>query len=217
MKLLAQLEAEHRLIEQVVGSLRQWRLELAAGRADGSDLHRFARFLRSFSGHFHHGREDDVLIAALVESTDLPPDSPPLAVIADEHRRSTELAEELARAAESGPTPEDAAALEAPVEELAHLLWEHIDKEDSVLFPESQRRLEQYGIHELPVRPMSDEEAAARAEGEALVERYSPLEDTDMVRGAGCVICSAFGSRCRGIEAEWWNRWHWDHFRSLDE
>ncbi len=45
---------------------------------------------------------------------------------------------------------------------LAHHLWEHADKEDSVLFPESQQRLIRGGVADLEGRPPTPEEEAAR-------------------------------------------------------
>ena len=61
------------------------------------------------------------------------------------------------------------------------------------------------------------EEEAARDLGERLTERFPPLDDPEIVRGDGCIACSAFGETCGGIETEWWNTWEHEYHRSLDE
>ena len=100
---------------------------------------------------------------------------------------------------------------------LAHHLWEHVDKEDSVLFPESAERLRRNGVTRLEGREPTEEEDAARGLGERLTERFPPLDDPEIVRGDGCIACSAFGETCGGIESEWWSTWEREYHRSLDE
>ncbi len=199
VKLLERFHEEHEFIERVAGALYRW----AEEGGDPADAGRFAHFLAVYSAGFHHAREDGILIPALVEHVEVPADSGPIMVIQEEHHRLEELAATL------GSTADREVA-----REIARILWEHIDKENSVLFPEAEERLHREGVRELEDRPMTPDEEAARAEGEALVERYPPLEDPDVVRGEGCIICSAYAETCRGIEAEWWNRWEWEnHFR----
>ena len=202
MKLLESLEREHAFIEQVAGSLFRW----AEEDGDASDGAGFARFLTVYSGGFHHGREDEILIPALIEALEIPADSNPIKVIQEEHQLLGELAEKV------GAGDRDAAR------RVARVLWEHIDKENSVLFLEAAERLPRAGVFELEDRPMTPDERAAEALGRTLIERYPPLEDPSVMRGDGCIACSAFTDRCRGIEAEWWNRWEWEeHFRKDGE
>ena len=52
---------------------------------------------------------------------------------------------------------------------------------------------------------------------ERLVERFPPMDDSEIVRGDGCIACSAFAVTCGGIEKEWWNDWETEYHRSLDE
>ncbi len=195
MKILEAFEAEHEFIDRVAGSLYHW----AVGDGDEADAARFATFFRVYSGGFHHGREDEILIPAMVKHLEIPPDSPPIRIIQEEHERLGELTTRLEKQADR-----EVAA------EMARILWEHIDKENSVLFIEAEERLPRAGVFELEDRPMTSEEEAARRLGEELIERYEPLEDPEVIRGSGCIICSAFTVTCRGIEAEWWNRWEWE-------
>lgn len=195
MKILAAFEKEHELIDQVAGALFRW------AERDGADAdaRRFASFFSVYASGFHHRREEEMLVPALVRHLEVPADRGPLRVIADEHRRLELLASRLSSAPDR-----DAAR------ELARRLWEHIDKESSVLFPEAGERLPRAGVGELPDRSMTVEERAAREVGVRLVDEYDPLEDLETIRGAGCIACSAFTVTCRGIEAEWWNAWEWE-------
>ncbi len=126
--------------------------------------------------------------------------------------RIEQVADKVARFAEGAA--DDA---EEIAKELAAELWQHLDKEESVLLPESERRLIDGGIRELdPPRPTDDVEAA-RALGLELVRRLPPMDDPDLIRGEGCIPCSAFASECHGIEAEWWSDWERAHYAGLDE
>ena len=199
MKLLELFREEHEVIEEVAGALYRW----AEEGGDPADAAAFARFLAVYSAGFHHAREDGALVPALVEHLEVPVDRGPIMVIQDEHRRLEELSARLGAEGDR-----------QVARRIARILWEHIDKENSVLFPEAEERLHREGVRELPDRPMTPDEEEALALGRTLVERYPPLEDPGVIRGEGCIICSAFADTCRGIEAEWWNTWEWEnHFR----
>lgn len=202
MKFLEALEREHELIERVAGALYRW----AEENGVEGDAGRFAHFFIVYSGGFHHEREDGILIPALVEHLEVPADRGPIKVIADEHERLVELNERLAADGDR-----EVARM------IARTLWEHIDKENSVLFVEAAERFPRAGVAELEDREMTPEERAAAALGEELVEKYPPVDDPDLIRGDGCIACSAFTVTCRGIEAEWWTTWEWEHHFHLGE
>jgi hypothetical protein len=105
----------------------------------------------------------------------------------------------------------------ASVLPLAHAYWEHVDKENSVLLPEADDRLRRNGVTSLAGHWPTPEQEQARELGVELVRRFPPVDDPQVVRGDGCVQCWAFGSRCAGIEKEWWNTWEWQYHRSLDD
>jgi hemerythrin-like domain-containing protein len=211
MQLIDELGREHRLVDRVAGSLIRFAEATLGGETTESDAADFVRFLRVFVGGFHHEREEQVLFPALVEHAEVPADRGPLMVMAAEHIEAAAMVGELEVAAGS---PEVAAAT---ARRLARHLWEHVDKEDSVLLPEAEQRLVRGGITRLESRPPTAVEEAARALGEQLTQRFPPRDDPDMVRGDGCIACSAFAETCGGIEKEWWNTWEREYHRSLDE
>lgn len=175
-----------------------------------ADAPRFLRFFRLYAGHYHHAREEDTLFVALEHEAELPADRGPIALMLADHRRFAVLLDEIeVLLSIEGLDASKAERLEQCTTEYAHGLWHHIDAENSVLLPESEARLAKVGVRELPSRPPTAEEAAARDEGLALLERYPETSDMDAFRGDGCVACPAFGRECEGFEREWWNEHEW--------
>jgi hemerythrin-like domain-containing protein len=211
MRLIDEFRIEHRLVDQVAGSLFRFAGAARSGDTSLQDVEDFGRFFRVFVSGYHHEREEQILFPALVERAEVPADRGPLPAIEADHRGAVALVDELESAAHDGQQAADVAR------RLAHHLWEHIDKEDSVLLPESVDRLRRNGVTRLEGREPTADEAAARELGEELTTRFPPLDDPEIVRGDGCIACSAFGETCGGIESEWWNTWEREYHRSLDE
>jgi hemerythrin-like domain-containing protein len=210
MRLIDQLKAEHLLIDQVAGSLIRFAEQVRGGETSMADAADLVHFFRVFVNGYHHQREEQSLFPALVERAEVPADHGPLAVIEVEHREAAKLVDQLQRAP-------DVRSAADPARRLARHLWEHVDKEDSVLLPESADRLRRNGITRLVGRAPTVEEESARRMAEQIIDRLPPLDDPEIVRGAGCIACSAFGETCGGIETEWWNTWERQHYRSRDE
>jgi len=131
------LMAEHRLIEQALGSLETYSVEVRAGAPVERDVvGEYAAFLRGFADSCHHGKEEDILFQRLIERG-LPRDAGPLAVMYHEHqlgRAHTRALTEIA----AGPGA--VAAAEAQLfltnaEGYVPLLRQHILKEDRILYP----------------------------------------------------------------------------------
>lgn len=213
MKLIDELRAEHDLIERVAGSLRTFARLRARGEGAPADGACFLEFFRVYAGLYHHGREEDALFVALQRQAELPGDRGPIAALVEDHHRMAGLLDGMVPLAGSDLREEGAgAALEALALEYSQQLWQHIDAENSVLLPESERRLLRRGVGELPSREMTPEEEAARALGEKLVVCYPGVPEPAAPRGDGCVVCPAFERSCRGLEREWWNEWEWEEF-----
>ena len=211
MRLFDEFKAEHLLVDRVAGSLIRFAEMTAGGESSEEDVADFVEFFRVFVAGYHHEREEQTLFPVLVERAEVPADRGPLPSIEADHRAAAILVDELE---EAGGNRE---RLASAARRLAHHLWEHVDKEDSVLFPESFERLRRNGVTLLEGRESTAEEEAARGLGEQLTVRFPPLDDPEVVRGDGCVACSAFGETCGGIETEWWNTWEHEYHRSLDE
>ena len=213
MQLIEDLEADHRLIEQVLGSLRAFVTARLEGLGDPADGAVFMTFFRRFAGDYHHAREEEVLFRALCEQAELPAERGPIAALTGEHRRMGEVLEAMAVLLEEPlAAPESRTRLQALAVDYSRSLWHHIDAENSVMFPESQEHLRQFNIRELAARPMTPIEAAARDAGAALVAAYPPQEDLDFQRGDGCIHCPSYNTTCDGLEREWWTEHAWEDF-----
>jgi len=211
MRLIHELEAEHELIDQVVGSFLGFATRVGCGDADLSAGAAYIRFFRLYAGDFHHAREEGVLFPALVEQVNLPADRGPIAVLTAEHRRMSAVLGQIESLLEGGLHEDGSCGrLKAFATEYGYALWHHIDAENSVLLPEAAERLRKRSVPELPTRAMTEAESDARRAGEELVRCYPPISDRDVIRGDGCVLCSAFADTCRGLEAEWWTESEWE-------
>jgi hemerythrin-like domain-containing protein len=209
MQLIDQLRAEHDLIERVGGACRTFARQRTRGEGDAADGLRFMTFFRLYAGHFHHAREEDTLFVALQRDAEIPADRGPIAALLGDHHRMAAILDRLEPIVASDPAMAD---VELLVLDYTEQLWHHIDAENSVLFPECEQRLPRHGVPELPSREPTAEEAAARADGHALLERYPPVHEPAILRGDGCVMCPAFVESCEGIERVWWNDHEWDEF-----
>lgn len=211
MQLIDDLRAEHDLIEQVLGSLRAFVTARLAGQGDPADGARFLAFFRRYAGDFHHDKEEAVLFLALSEKAELPAERGPIAALTGEHQRMAGLVAAMAGLLGAPlATAGDREHLQALAVDYSRSLWRHIDAENSVMFPESQERLRRFHIQELPSRPMTADEQAAREAGLALVITYPPQHDAEAQRGDGCIACSSYGTTCDGLEREWWTDLEWE-------
>lgn len=142
-----QLRTEHRLILRVVSAFERM-LDGLRPAADGSgtrdlpmdDLDRCITFFRLFTDACHHGKEEDVLFAAL-EEQGLPGDAGPIGALRDEHREGRAMVRAMLTAlalARGG----DAAALHALLERGADyiaFIRSHIGREDDGVFEMADR------------------------------------------------------------------------------
>lgn len=212
MKLLDDLVREHALIERVIGSLDTFvglRLRGEAALADGAA---FERFFRLYAGRYHHAREEEILFPALVRETQVPAGKGPLRVLTEDHRSMEAVRDELAPLLllDHLGVAADRERLALLADRFGRALLTHIDAENSVLFPESASRFRRISLHELQGRAPDAEEEAARLEGERLAERYPQGGYPGLLRGEGCVNCEAYGTRCDGVEREWFDELEFD-------
>ncbi|MEE4249088.1 MAG: hemerythrin domain-containing protein, partial [Alcanivoracaceae bacterium] len=99
-------------------------------------------FIRNYADRFHHAKEEDVLFVELINNG-MPEKQSPIEAMHIEHDQGRAFVRNLADAAEkalSGETGQIAVIAENAAGYIA-LLREHIDKEDSVLYPLAERIL----------------------------------------------------------------------------
>ena len=129
LRMLALLERNAPLT--AVGSYTNWQFYL-----DGVD------FIRNYADRFHHAKEEDVLFKALV-ANGMPREHSPVAAMLMEHdqgRSYVRAMEEATRQVMAGST-EARQAIADNAQAYAALLWEHITKEDTILYPLAERLL----------------------------------------------------------------------------
>ena len=134
---------EHRLIERVCDALAGF-AESAARRTadDKEELASFVTFISKFADGCHHGKEEDILFAAMVEAG-FSRQVGPVAVMLMEHDTGRAHVAELRRLAEQ-PAPwseDDRRRLVEAAHGYSALLHNHIHKEDAILYPMAEQHL----------------------------------------------------------------------------
>lgn len=134
---LDHLMEEHQLILQVLASFNRLADELRKGRVVSRlDLADFNRFFRDFADRCHHGKEEDRLFAAMIQ-TGFPKDSGPIAVMLAEHAECRSHVRVLRETGQlSGPlTVHEVRLIIMHVSQFVALLSAHIAREDNILYP----------------------------------------------------------------------------------
>ena len=143
MDAIETLMTEHRLIEQVLDALVGFADGIRRrGTTEKEELARFVQFLRDFADGCHHGKEEGVLFAAMVDHG-FPREGGPIAVMLHEHDQGRGLVKILRERAEQ-PTPwndGDRQEIAAVADGFAQLLHAHIHKEDAILYPMAEQHL----------------------------------------------------------------------------
>jgi len=137
------LMSEHRLIEQVLGSLESFVVAVDGGLAVERPLvSDYAGFFRGFADAYHHGKEEDILFQRMIERG-FPTESGPLAVMLHEHTQGRARVAVLRQVgqAEGEVDAAERTTLVASANEFIPLLRQHIIKEDRILYPMALRML----------------------------------------------------------------------------
>jgi hemerythrin-like domain-containing protein len=182
---------EHRVIEQVLDALDRTAAGLRAGSSVArGDLGRFIEFLRGFADACHHGKEEDILFAAMA-AKGMPVETGPLAVMLHEHEQGRRLIRILADAAGGAGEMAEAERARAADAAIAYtgMLRAHIQKEDQVIYPMAQRLLPPAEWVRIAAA-FAEFEAKETGEGEH--ERLHALAETLAGGATGCC-----GGDCR--------------------
>lgn len=174
---------EHRLIESVMDALEVYVGRLSSSEpVDREDLGRFADFIRRFADHCHHGKEEDILFASMVEHG-MPQEAGPIAVMLSEHVQGRRLVGVLVEAAKNHAawTEQDLQRIREAAFAYTALLRQHIQKEDGILYPMAQSLIPEDAMEEIGQRfdRFEEEETGAgeheklHAVADELVARYT--------------------------------------------
>ncbi|HEX9400539.1 MAG TPA: hemerythrin domain-containing protein [Anaeromyxobacter sp.] len=184
MDAIESLMNEHRVIERVLDGLVAFAEEIERkGTTEKEELGRFVTFVREFADACHHGKEEGILFAAMVEHG-FPRNGGPIAVMLHEHDQGRGLVGILRdRAGQAGPWSDaDRREVAEVARGFSDLLHAHIHKEDAVLYPMAEQHLPPEVMQAVAVacdRFEQDEERAGaharlHALGEELVQRHAP-------------------------------------------
>jgi hemerythrin-like domain-containing protein len=205
MDAIETLMNEHRTIERTIDALVSFADEIRRKAADDPDdrqeLGRFVTFIRQFADACHHGKEEDILFAAMVEAG-FPRHSGPIAVMLMEHDQGRAYVRVLAdlSAQETAWSAEDRQRVGEAAHGYANLLRAHIHKEDAILYPMAEQRLPP-GVMERVSTDCQAYEARKAGSGEherlhrlaeELVARHAALARDDSPRRHA----SGFGGCC---------------------
>lgn len=143
MDAIETLMTEHRTIEKVIDALVAFTGELRRrGATDRGELARFVGFLKHYADQLHHGKEEDILFAAMA-AHGFPTQGGPIAVMLAEHARGRAFIQAMAQAVE-GATPwtdADRVRIAEAAAGYGALLRAHIHKEDAILYPMAEQHV----------------------------------------------------------------------------
>ena len=145
MDAIETLMNDHRLIERALDGLVAFADEVRRKSTDDkAELARFVGFIREFADAHHHGKEEDVLFAAMVEAG-FPRQGGPIAVMLHEHDQGRAFVGTLAELSTQAAPWSRADYLQRVADAAygySNLLHDlHIHKEDAILYPMAEQRL----------------------------------------------------------------------------
>lgn len=170
------LEEEHHIIQMVVGVMAALAENLDKGMAPEADtLRNLVEFMQVFSDKCHHGKEERILFP-LLEVKGVPVNGCPLGILIHEHQNGRKLVAELAEAVEAYEkgSPKENKPLCASMRGLVNLYPNHIWKEDYLLFPMTDKILNEEEQQEL----MEKFELVEKEIGPDIHERFERLAAT---------------------------------------
>jgi hemerythrin-like domain-containing protein len=160
---------EHKLILRMIDLVEKNTRLAEAGRFTDWDFYVDAvDFIRNYADRFHHAKEEDILFKSLVENG-MPAENSPVAAMLmahDQGRAFVRNMEAAARRALAGE-PDQVPIIADNAYGYVALLRDHIDKEDTILYPLAERVLPE------AMRPaMAEEYARAEEKSPGVAERY---------------------------------------------
>jgi hemerythrin-like domain-containing protein len=135
------LVQEHKAIQQALNVLEKMcSLIKASQKVDYQDIEQIIDFIKTFADKCHHGKEEGFLFPAL-EEAGIKKENGPIGVMLLEHEKGRELVRHMQSSFSGNLTqPEKFAEFSTAY---INLLRNHIEKENSILFPMGDARLSQ--------------------------------------------------------------------------
>ena len=144
MKAIEELKNEHRGIQLMLRILDQIGKKAENGHVvDQDHLSKILEFLTVFVDKCHHGKEEDFLFPAL-EAAGVQKTGGPIGLMLQEHETGRSLVAKIKDGVSALPPINDQAieSFLRAVRDYIALLTQHIEKEDNVLFPMAEKRLD---------------------------------------------------------------------------
>ncbi len=113
MGAIEMLMTEHRLIIKVLGALEKYVEAVVSNQpVDRADLAKFVTFIREFADRCHHGKEEDILFATMIDQG-YPREQGPVAVMLADHEMGRQFVRAMKAIAEKSEpwTEEDQSQL----------------------------------------------------------------------------------------------------------
>ncbi len=127
------LREEHDIISRALGILDRHARALESGNTAARErIAGLAEFIREFADRRHHGKEEDVLFAAMVDAG-MPRHVGPIGMMLAEHDQGRGYVQAMG-------SPDDRVAAKG-ARDYATLLANHIQKENGILFPMAEEML----------------------------------------------------------------------------
>lgn len=174
MKPTEELIREHEAIQTMLRILDSASTRLLAGeQVSAEDLGNMLEFLRVFADRCHHAKEETVLFPAM-EAVGIPRERGPIGVMLSEHDAGRKYIRGMAESLERyrGGESNAAAAFASNARLYINLLFQHIEKENQILFPMADAH-----IPEAEQKRVASEFARLETEqiGEGTHERFHAL------------------------------------------
>ena len=144
MKATAELKKEHEGIELMLRVLQAVADKLKSGeRVNTEHLDAILEFLSIFVDRCHHGKEEEFLFPAL-EAAGVPREGGPIGVMLNEHEQGRKLVARFKAAVTDTKSDGNAddPGLQVIINNYVALLTQHISKENTVLFPMADAKLD---------------------------------------------------------------------------
>ncbi|MGD0879067.1 MAG: hemerythrin domain-containing protein [Anaerolineales bacterium] len=145
-KAMDDLKNEHEAILSAIQILERMIADMEkAPSVNTKDMHDFIGFLKEFADKCHHGKEEGLLFPALIQAG-LPEKGGPLGVMLADHAQGRQFIREM----EEALSPQvDLVKLAQAAGGYAALLRNHIQKENMMLFPMTEKMLTETQLEQL--------------------------------------------------------------------